>query len=103
MEDQHAIPVVTVVTPSYNQARYIRATVASVLGQDYPRVEYMIADGGSTDGTREILETLPSWVSWVSRPDQGQSDALRQAFGTATGSTWHGSTRMTSTCREPFG
>jgi glycosyltransferase involved in cell wall biosynthesis len=78
-------PLVTIVTPSMNQGRFIRSTIDSVLGQDYPRIEYLVLDGGSTDGTIEILRSYGERVQWVSEPDRGQSHALNKGFRRAGG------------------
>src|SRR5919199_175336 len=79
-----AQPLVSVITPSYNQARYIRKTIGSVLTQDYPNIEHIVVDGASTDGTAEILqeygERYPDRFRWLSEPDQGQSDALNKGL-----------------------
>jgi glycosyltransferase involved in cell wall biosynthesis len=77
---------ISVVTPSFNQGEFLEATISSVLGQDFPDLEYIVIDGGSTDGTREILDRYAPRLAWVqSQPDGGQTDALIQGFSRATG------------------
>jgi len=79
-------PRITVVTPSFNQAAYIEATILSVLGQRYPNLEYFVYDGGSTDGSVEIIKRYaPELAGWVSQKDEGQSDAINRAFERSTG------------------
>lgn len=77
-------PLVSIVTPSFNSARFIEKTIDSVQQQDYPHVEHIIVDGNSTDGTLEILKRHPH-VTWLSEPDKGQSHALNKGFEIAKG------------------
>lgn len=74
------------VTPSLNQGAFLEETIRSVLLQGYPNLEYSIFDGGSTDGSLEIIRRYQPWLtSWISRPDAGQSDAINQGLAAATG------------------
>lgn len=80
------LPLVTVVTPSFNQVRFLEQAVRSVLDQGYPRLEYIVVDGGSTDGSIDILERYQShFAYWVSEPDQGQADAINKGLRMAHG------------------
>jgi glycosyltransferase involved in cell wall biosynthesis len=79
-------PLVTIVTPSYNQGRFIRATIESVLSQGYPDIEYIIMDGGSTDETASVVKDYASRLTFISESDRGQSHAINKGFQVARGS-----------------
>jgi len=85
-ERQEAWPRIALVTPVRNGAAYIEQTMRSVLGQNYPNLEYVVVDGGSTDGTREIIRKYEGQLTgWISEPDQGMYDALNKGFARTSG------------------
>jgi glycosyltransferase involved in cell wall biosynthesis len=79
-------PRISIVTPSYDQGAFIEETIRSVLLQGYPNMEYLVIDGGSTNGSRDIIEKYAPWLSyWVSEPDRGQPHAINKGFERCTG------------------
>lgn len=79
-------PKVSIVTPSYNQAKFFERTILSVLNQNYPNLEYIIIDGGSTDGSVEIIKKYENYFAyWISEPDKGQADAINKGFKISKG------------------
>ncbi len=79
------LPLVSIITPSYNQGRFIEETILSVLTQDYPSIEYIIVDGGSTDETLAILGKYCNRIRWYSEEDLGQSNAINKGLRVAKG------------------
>jgi len=79
-------PKITIVTPSFNQAQFLEETIRSVLSANYPNLEYIIMDGGSTDGSADIIRKYEKQLAyWTSEPDQGQADAINKGWRRGTG------------------
>lgn len=86
VENTYKFPKITVVTPNYNQVHFIELTIQSVLNQNYPNLEYIIIDGGSTDGSLEIIKKYENKLHyWVSEPDNGMYDAINKGFLKSSG------------------
>jgi len=84
--ENSVLPKISIITPSFNQGNYIEETIRSVLLQDYPNLEYIVIDGGSTDGTLEIIKKYEPWITyWESAPDRGQSHAINKGIQKASG------------------
>lgn len=87
-QDQHERPLVSILTPSFNQAPWLEDTLLSVASQTYPRIEHIVMDGGSTDGSPEILRSFAArndGLSWSSEADDGQAHAVNKAFEQSSG------------------
>lgn len=84
--NQQIWPKISIVTASFNQAEFIEETIISVIGQGYPNLEYIVIDGGSTDGSVDIIKKYEKQLAyWISEPDKGHADALNKGFAHATG------------------
>src|SRR4029077_2067844 len=85
-EDLESRPLVSIVTPSYNHAGFLESTIRSVLSQDYPRIEYLVCDGGSKDASVDIIKRYSTRLAWwCSETDRGQSHAINKGWGRSTG------------------
>ena len=81
-----SLPLISIITPSYNQAEFIEETIQSVLGQGYPRLEYIVIDGGSNDGSVDIIKRHDKGIHyWISEDDHGQADAINKGLAQASG------------------
>ena len=80
------LPKISIVTPTYNSRKYLEDTIKSVISQNYPNLEYIVIDGGSTDGTVDIIKKYSDFITlWISEPDNGMYDAINKGFQKSTG------------------
>ena len=94
-----SLPRISVVTPCLNQGAFLEETIRSVLDQNYPNLEYVVVDGGSTDGSIEIIKKYADRLSWwTSEPDGGHFDAINKGFARTSGEIMGWIIPMTSTC-----
>lgn len=82
----NSLPLISIITPSYNSGEFLEETIQSVLQQTYPHIEYIVMDGGSTDNTLEILQKYQDQIRYVSEADKGQSDAINKGWKHSKGS-----------------
>ena len=84
--DIEMLPKISIITPSYNQGQFLEICIQSVLNQKYPKLEYIIIDGASTDESVDIIKKYAGNLAyWISAPDEGQSDAINKGFAHSTG------------------
>jgi glycosyltransferase involved in cell wall biosynthesis len=83
--DSAGLPLVSVVVPCLNRAHFLRPTIESILGQDYPRIECLVVDGGSTDESLDILRSYGGRIRWISEPDHGHADAINKGWRLGSG------------------
>src|SRR5687768_3277938 len=88
--DSEKLPLVTVITPAYNQGIFLRDTIESVLTQDYPNIELLVLNDGSTDNTEEILKEYTGRIKWETQPNMGQTPTINKGWRQTTGEiiTW---------------
>lgn len=85
-KDIKHLPKISIITPSFNQGKYLEETIRSVLLQNYPNLEYIVIDGGSTDNSVEIIKKYDKWIKyWISEKDEGQSEAINKGLKECTG------------------
>src|ERR1700741_4157141 len=85
-----SLPTISIVTPSFNQGQFLEQTIDSILSQQYPGLQYIIIDGGSTDNSVEIIKKYEKHLHfWVSEPDKGQSHAINKGLNIATGEVFN--------------
>ncbi len=94
----NSVPLVSIVTPCYNMGRFLEQTIESVLAQDYPNIEYIVMDGGSSDDSLRILEKYRGRLEFHSGQDRGTADAINQGFersrGSVSGRHRHGGSQL---------